>query len=370
TVFDRPAQQALADVPFAVVPRALPAFQCGHADLERNVNDPRERQPGHRTAQAPVQVQRLRHPTLLTLTGWDDSSLGLRDLRSHRSVALIRRCRGPYLLSCHALPRPLKRVPGVAEGALGERQDLRGRDREHLDRVRAAWVVEEPVAHLVLPAAVPLPSPGRGQARERVIVSDLDRVTLDHDIQPPVPAVAPGAEDHAPVAAQVDGLLFLPAGAEAERAAGPHGHERGHVRPAVGPDRGDPKQLSLLQRPPGLLPFGSGRGRIAESLVDGGYRGGHRITSSGRPSVAGRRRPAALASCDGPGLSISSLGRRAASRAVGVSPARRTHARVGSAWSGYPSRPAAEPRSAPGAPPSAQDTKRRNRSTRRIVAGP
>src|SRR5262249_42793556 len=112
-----------------------------------------------------------------------------------------------------------------------------------------------------------------------VLVGDRDRVTLHHDIEPLVPGVASGAEDHVPVAAQVDGLLLLCAGTEVQRIAVPYGHERGHVRPAVGADRGDPEQLSLFERPPGLLPSGSGRVRSAEPRVQGGYRGSHRVTS-------------------------------------------------------------------------------------------
>src|SRR6185437_4565591 len=112
-----------------------------------------------------------------------------------------------------------------------------------------------------------------------VLVGDLDRVTFDDHVQPPVPGVAPGAEDHMPVAAQVDGLLLVGAGAEVQGAVGPHGDQWRHVRTAVGPYGGDPEQLGLRQRPAGLLPLSGGRGGIAESLIQGSYRGRHGGTS-------------------------------------------------------------------------------------------
>jgi hypothetical protein len=44
---DGPAQQALADVHLAVGCGALPVLKCGHACLERDVNDPPEREQAH-----------------------------------------------------------------------------------------------------------------------------------------------------------------------------------------------------------------------------------------------------------------------------------------------------------------------------------
>ena len=41
-VFDRAAQSALADLHFAILSCVLPALECGHAHLERDVNDPPE----------------------------------------------------------------------------------------------------------------------------------------------------------------------------------------------------------------------------------------------------------------------------------------------------------------------------------------
>src|SRR5262249_34891193 len=121
------------------------------------------------------------------------------------------------------------------------------------------------------------------------------RVALDHDIEAPIPAVAAGAEDHVPVAAQVDSLLLAGAGTEVQGVAGPHSHQRRHVRPAIGPDSGNPEQFGLLQRPAGLLPSGRGRVRAAEALVRGGYGGRHDIyLISGQPRLA---LPPAAAPC-------------------------------------------------------------------------
>jgi hypothetical protein len=51
-VLDRPAQSAFADSQFAVRTCALPAFNCGQARLEGDVNDPPERQPSRDRAGA------------------------------------------------------------------------------------------------------------------------------------------------------------------------------------------------------------------------------------------------------------------------------------------------------------------------------
>jgi hypothetical protein len=41
-VLDRPAQQAFAEPASAALSGALPAVKCGHARLERDVDDPPE----------------------------------------------------------------------------------------------------------------------------------------------------------------------------------------------------------------------------------------------------------------------------------------------------------------------------------------
>src|SRR5487761_1408014 len=186
---------------------------------------------------------------------------------------------GP-LVQCRARAARSEAVPGVAEVALGEREDLGGRYREHQDRLNAIWVVEAPAAHLVLPSSVPLRGPRLSEALEQVIVGELDGVTLDDDVQPCVPVVAASRQDHVRVAAQVDGLLLGSAGAEADGAVEPHGDERGHVRSAVGPDRGDPEQLRRFERPAGLIPPGGNGIRGAEPRVEFSYWRAHRRTPS------------------------------------------------------------------------------------------
>ena len=65
-----------------------------------------------------------------------------------------------------------------AEGALGEREDLSGRYREHEDRPTTFEVK----AAAARPSSVPLRGPGPGEAFEQVLVGDLDGVALDHDV--------------------------------------------------------------------------------------------------------------------------------------------------------------------------------------------
>ena len=77
----------------------------------------------------------------------------------------------------------------LAEGSLGIREDLGGRDREHRDRL-TTFTVKGTAAHLVLPSSIPLGSPRLGEAFEHVIVSDLDGVALDYDVETRVPVVA------------------------------------------------------------------------------------------------------------------------------------------------------------------------------------
>ena len=52
---DRPAHQAVASAPSAVLPGELPAVHGGHAGGERDVHDPLERRPA-RTGQVPALI--------------------------------------------------------------------------------------------------------------------------------------------------------------------------------------------------------------------------------------------------------------------------------------------------------------------------
>ena len=82
---------------------------------------------------------------------------------------LDKSCRKSELMTC------------VAEGALGEREDLGGLDLEH-EGHPTIFVVKAAVAPLVLPSPVPFCGPCRGEAFEHVIVGEWDGVALDHDI--------------------------------------------------------------------------------------------------------------------------------------------------------------------------------------------
>lgn len=82
-------------------------------------------------------------------------------------------------------------VTGVAEGAFGKREDLGGRDGEHEDRV-IAFVVKDAAKHFLVPSSVPLGGPRLGEAFKHGIVGELDCITLHHNVEPAVPAVAAG----------------------------------------------------------------------------------------------------------------------------------------------------------------------------------
>jgi hypothetical protein len=157
-------------------------------------------------------------------------------------------------------------VPCLAERPLGEREDLRGHDREDQDRSGTALMPEGILVDFVLPASIPLPRPRLGETFEDALVRDLDGVTLDHNVKPPFPLVAAGREEHVPIASQVDGLLFVRAGGEVDGILQPNGHEGRDVGATVGSDRRDPEQLGLLERTSGLLPPGRDRAGIAKAL--------------------------------------------------------------------------------------------------------
>ena len=139
----------------------------------------------------------------------------------------------------------------MAEAAFGEREDLGRRYGEH-DGV-ASFVMEPAVAYLVSPTPVPFGGPRRCNTSEHVIVGDLDGVAFYHDIQPGVPVVAAGGQDHVRVAAQVGGLLLALTGGEMNDPVKPHGNQRRDVRPTIGPDRRDPEQLGRFEYVTGLV---------------------------------------------------------------------------------------------------------------------
>ena len=145
--------------------------------------------------------------------------------------------------------------------------------------LRPVVVVEAAVAHQIVPSPVPLRGPHLGQVGEYVIVRDLDGVAPDHDVQSGVPLVAAGGQGDMRVGPEVDGLLLSGTGAEVEGPIGPDRNQRRDVRPAAGPDGGDPEQLGRFQHLAGLIPSGGDRVRSTDPLVKGGHWGSHRHTS-------------------------------------------------------------------------------------------
>ncbi len=70
------------------------------------------------------------------------------------------------MISCDFSSEKSELVTRLAEGALGIREDLGGREREHRDRLNVL-AVKGTAAHLVLPSSVPLggtwwSTPGQG----------------------------------------------------------------------------------------------------------------------------------------------------------------------------------------------------------------
>jgi hypothetical protein len=89
-----------------------------------------------------------------------------------------------------AIIRPAEPVRRSAERiALGVGEHLGGRDREHHRLAAAILAAEASVASSELPPPIPFGGERPGDAAEHGIVGHLNRVALDHDIQPPVPSV-------------------------------------------------------------------------------------------------------------------------------------------------------------------------------------
>src|SRR5262245_45424441 len=105
---------------------------------------------------------------------------------------------------------------------------LRGRHREHHRLTPAIEAAEGAAPTGELPSPVPLFGERRGQLAELGVVRHLGGLTLDHYVDAPVPAIAASDQYYMRVRAQVNELLFLGSGVEADRAVDPHRHERSH----------------------------------------------------------------------------------------------------------------------------------------------
>src|SRR5260221_11543370 len=209
-------------------------------------------------------------------------------------------------------------VPGLAECALAERKDLVRSYRE--DQGFPGEVMEAAVACLVLPSPVPLVCPRLSQALQHRVVGDLNGVALDHDVQPVLPVVAAGYEDHVRVAAQVDRLLLARAGGEVNGAVEPDGNQRRDVRPSVCADRANPEELGRLDHLAGLVPSDHERARFAEPRVNICHWPVHVVSPSGQRCAAAR---AATSPCPCRARRTPAIARQPSGR----SQARRTWAR-------------------------------------------
>src|SRR5829696_610738 len=186
-----------------------------------------------------------------------------------------------------------------AVAGLGERLPLA--EREHLVRhdtedqpVPAVIVPELAVADDEVPVQLRLPQ--RGELLQPVLAGDPARDAFHDDVQPGPEPVGAGGEDDPGIVLQVPGLLLGVAGAEVQRTVEPDRRQRGHVRPAVPPYRGQPEDLRRGEQVHDLRPgprAGAGR---AERRVELGDRFvGHRCSLR-----AGARRPYCGPASSGP----------------------------------------------------------------------
>src|SRR5207248_2544482 len=182
----------------------------------------------------------------------------------------LRATRDPLLSSeaSSAARRYREPVARLGEGAFGEREHLRGLHQEDEDRADATLVPEAAVVYLVMPAPVPLRRPRLCETFEDALVHDLDGLALDHDVEPSLPLVATGRQDHVLVGSQVRGLLLAGAGGEVDGVIEPDSDEWRDMRSTVGPDGRDPEQLGLLERAACRFPVGRDCVLVAESRVE------------------------------------------------------------------------------------------------------
>jgi hypothetical protein len=104
-------------------------------------------------------------------------------------------------------------MPGDAEVALREREDLRGLHAED-ESLAAAFVLEGAVPYLPLPAPVPLRLPFLGQVPEQVFVGDPDGLALNRHVQTAIPVVATSHQENILVREHVDVFLLGESGGE------------------------------------------------------------------------------------------------------------------------------------------------------------
>ena len=160
----------------------------------------------------------------------------------------------------------LDHVPCLAERALSECENLRGRDGE--DKRRPHPVVKGSVAHFVLPTPVPFRFPGVCESFEHLSVGKPNGVTLDYHVKPPLPLIATRGQNDVHIALEVHGLLLVRASGEVECIVEPNGNDRRDVGTTVSPHGRNPKQFGRLEHLADLIPACGDRIWIAEPRIE------------------------------------------------------------------------------------------------------
>src|SRR5690349_16929479 len=112
----------------------------------------------------------------------------------------------------HTLGLASEAMSGVAEATLGKGKNLCWAHREH---ERCPDVVSKPVlTDLVLPPAVPLLRPRRGEPAELLRVGNADRLALDDHVEAALPFVGASGQRDVRVAGEVARLLLFRARGE------------------------------------------------------------------------------------------------------------------------------------------------------------
>ena len=136
-------------------------------------------------------------------------------------------------------------ISSLCEVALGKGKHLRW---DHLDdRGGTAIVMEHPVGHGEVPAALVLSAPQVGESSQLHLSFDAYRGALHHHVEALLPLVAAGRERDLGVPRDVHGFLFLETRAEVEAVLVPDGRQRCHMRETLFPNRADPEQLGRVQ---------------------------------------------------------------------------------------------------------------------------
>src|ERR671919_1368652 len=85
------------------------------------------------------------------------------------------------------------------------------------------------------------------QSLQRPMVGHSNCRTLDDNVDTTSPGIAPRGDRDLPIAFQVAGLLFPQPCAEMHSPVLPNPDQRGYMRPAISPNRGQPIQFGLLE---------------------------------------------------------------------------------------------------------------------------